>query len=363
MIPQIDLRAQYLSIKTEVDDALLQVAESGRYILGQNVKELEEKISAYCGCRYGVGVASGTDALLLFLVALGIGPDDEIITTPFSFIATADSIALTGATPVFADIDARTFNLSPERVEAAVTAKTKAILSVHLYGQPADMNAIMEIAGRRSLPVIEDCAQAIGAEWDGRQVGSFGDAAAFSFFPTKNLGGFGDGGMIVTDNPDVAEKLRQLRVHGASKKYHHDVLGFNSRLDEIQAAVLLVKLKYLDKWTRLRQERAAQYNALLKDSDVQTPYAAPDVGHVYNQYTIRSSRRDELRDRLKDEEIGTAIYYPIPFHLQKVFAYLGYKEGDFPEAERACAEALSLPIYPELSEKQVQEVCNVILSS
>jgi dTDP-4-amino-4,6-dideoxygalactose transaminase len=361
-VPQLDLKAQYDSIKDELDAVIARVVKSGRFILGPEVEAFEREIAAYCGAAYAVGVASGTDALELALRACGVDSDDEVITTPFSFIATGEAIVRAGAKPVFIDIEPRTFNIDADKIKPAINAKTKTILPVHLFGQPAAMDKIMTLAEEHNLKVVEDCAQAIGAEFSGRRVGSFGDAGALSFFPSKNLGCLGDGGMVVTNNKEVADRVRLLRAHGQTAKYFSEEFGLNSRLDEIQAAVLRVKLKHLNEWTRLRQKRAAWYNSLLKDSNVQTPYTAPDIGHVYNQYTIRSSCRDELRDQLESKEIGTAVYYPVPFHLQKVFAYLGCQEGGFPEAERACTEALSLPIYPELSEAQVQEVCNAVLS-
>lgn len=362
MIPQLDLRAQYEAIKDEIDQAVARVVKSGRYILGPEVEALEKEIASYCEAKFGVGVASGTDALEIALVACGVEPGDEVITTTFSFIATADTIVKTGAIPVFTDINPQTFNLDEDKIEHKITAKTKAIVPVHLYGQPAAMDKIMDLAEEYNLKVIEDCAQAIGAEYNGKKVGSLGDAGCLSFFPSKNLGCMGDGGMVVTSNKGLAEKVGLLRVHGQAGKYQSEMIGFNSRLDEIQAAILRVKLKYLDEWTRLRQEKAALYDELLKDSSVKTPYVASGVRHVFNQYTIRTPKRDELNEWLKKKEIGTAIYYPVPFHLQKVFEYLGYKEGSLPEAEKAAKEVLSLPIYPELTEEQIKEVIEAITS-
>lgn len=350
-------------MRQEIDEALLDVAAGGRYVLGPRVKELEEKVAAYCGCRYGVGVASGTDALLLSLIALGIGPGDEVITSPFTFMATADAIVRTGATPIFVDIDLPTFNINADLVEAAVTSKTKALLPVHLFGQPADMSALMDIAGRHGLRVVEDAAQAIGAEWQGKRVGSFGDAGALSFFPTKNLGCFGDGGMIVTNDSTVAEKARVLRVHGAAKKYHHDLMGFNSRLDEIQAAVLLVKLPYLDKWIKARREISEIYDAALAGSAVAVPYRLPGASHVFNQYTIRYSDRDALAAGLRDKGIATAVYYPVLLTKQPALAWLKLDSDALPAAENAAREVLSLPMYPELSLKDARAVAETILSS
>lgn len=363
MIPQIDLVAGYESIKEQIDRALLDIAKGGRYILGQNVKELEDKIAEYCGCRYGVGVASGTDALLISLVALGVGPGDEVITTPFSFIATADAIVHTGATPVFVDIDPKTFNINTELIESALTPKTKAILPVHLYGQSANMIALMNIASRHNLRVVEDAAQAIGAEWQDKRVGSFGDAGALSFFPTKNLGCFGDGGMIVTNDSTVAEKARILRIHGASKKYIHDMIGFNSRLDEIQAAVLLVKLKHLDRWTEDRRCIADIYNAALESTGITTPFVSPEARHVYNQYTVRSAERDSLAVELRDREIATTVYYPQPLHRQKALLRFKPADNQLPEADRAAREVLSLPMYPEMSKKDAKTVAEIIFAT
>ena len=359
-IPILDLKAQYQSIKDEIDAAVLGVMESGQFVLGPNVKALEAEVAEYVGCRYGIGVASGTDALRLALTALGIGPGDEVITTPFTFVATANTISHTGARPVFVDIDPRTFNIAPAAVEAAITQRTKAIVPVHLYGQPAEMSAIMDIARRHNLYVIEDCAQAIGAEENGRRVGSFGDVACFSFYPTKNLGAYGDGGMVTTNHPQIAERVDVLRRHGGKTKYYHEVLGFNSRLDEIQAALLRVKLRHLDHWQAQRRRVAARYDELLAALDVETPFVRAGVTHVYHQYTIRTPRRDALRQFLKDRGIGTMVYYPLPLHLQKMYQDLGYVEGSLPASEGAAREVLSLPMYPELTEEQIQRVVEAI---
>lgn len=356
MVPQLDLTKQYLSIKEEIDKSVAQVIESGQYILGPEVSALEKEIASYCGAKYGVGVASGTDALKLSLIACGVKSGDEVITTNFSFIATADTIVQVGAVPVFVDINPKTFNIDENAVEKKITSKTKAIVPVHLYGQPAAMDRIMALARERDLKVIEDCAQAIGAEFAGKRVGSFGDAGCLSFFPSKNLGCMGDGGMVVTNDEEVANKVQLLRVHGAKNKYLSTLTGFNSRLDEIQAAVLRVKLKYLDKWTEARQRIAALYNDLLEGSPVQTPHVNLGVRHVFNQYSTRSAKRDELHKWLNEKDIGASVYYPAPFHLQEVFKYLGYQEGDFPESEKAAKEVLSLPIYPELTKQQIEEV-------
>jgi dTDP-4-amino-4,6-dideoxygalactose transaminase len=359
-VPILDLKAQYHFIKDEIDEAVLGVMDSGWFVLGPNVKALEAELAEYVGCQYGVGVASGTDALRLSLEALGIGPGDEVITTPFTFVATANTISHAGARPVFVDIDPHTFNIVPAEIEAAITEHTKAIVPVHLYGQPAQMDAIMDIARRHNLYVIEDCAQAIGADDNGRRVGTFGDVACFSFYPTKNLGAYGDGGMVTTNNPEFAERVDLLRRQGGRNRYFHDVLGFNSRLDEMQAALLRVKLRHLDDWQARRRQIAADYDQLLGELGVETPYLRPDVTHVYHQYTIRVTRRDELHEFLKERSVGSMIYYPLPLHLQKMYNNLGYTEGSLPVSEGAGREVLSLPMYPELSDEQVQRVVDVI---
>ena len=377
MIPILNLKAQYGSIKDEVNAAIAEVLESTQFILGPAVRELEQKVAAYCGCKYGVGVASGTDALRLTLTALNIGPGDEVITTPFTFIATANTISHCGARPVFVDIDPRTYNIDPAAIEAAITEHTKAILPVHLYGQPADMDPIMELAEAHGLYVIEDAAQAIGARHKGQRVGSIGHAGCLSFYPTKNLGAYGDGGMVVTNDAalalwntndsaglalssdystGLAEKVDVLRRQGSKKKYHAEVLGFNSRLDSLQAAILGVKLKYLDDWNEARRQVAQRYNELLAGLPVTMPYESPDVYHVYHQYTIRAEQRDALAAYLKERGIGTMVYYPIPLHLQELYADLGYGEGSLPASEAAGREVLSLPMCPELTEAQQQEV-------
>lgn len=359
-IPILDLKAQYLAYKQEIDAALLGTVAGGQFILGPNVQELEKEVAAYSGCRHAVGVASGTDALLLALTALGIGPGDEVITTPFTFVATASTILHRGAVPVFVDIDPETFNLVPELVERAVTPRTRAIVPVHLFGQPVDMPAIAEIARRHGLKLIEDAAQAIGAEQQGRRAGSWGDMGCFSFYPTKNLGAYGDGGMVTTQVPELAEKVDVLRRQGSRQKYYNEVLGFNSRLDEMQAAVLRVKLRHLDEWTAARQRIAHRYGELLAGSSVQTPVERQGVRHVYHQYTIRAPRRDELQAHLHKQGIGTMVYYPVPLHRMQLYAGLGYGPGSLPESEAAAREVLSLPIYPELTEVQLEEVAEAI---
>ena len=352
MITILDLKAQYESIKDEINAAIAGVLESTQFVLGPAVRDLEQRVAAYCGCNYGVGVASGTDALRLTLTALGIGPGDEVITTPFTFIATANTISHCGARPVFVDIDPRTYNIDPAAIEAAITERTKAIVVVHLYGQPADMHPIMELAEAHGLYVIEDAAQAIGARYKGRRVGSIGHAACLSFYPTKNLGAYGDGGMVVTNNAALAEKVDVLRRQGSKKKYHAEVLGFNSRLDSLQAAILGVKLKYLDEWNEARRRVVQRYNELLAGLPVTTPYESPDAYHVYHQYTIRAPQRDALAAYLKERGIGTMVYYPVPLHLQGLYASLGYDKGNLPVSEAASSEVLSLPMYPELTKAQ-----------
>ncbi|MFV9510483.1 DegT/DnrJ/EryC1/StrS family aminotransferase [Tepidibacillus sp. LV47] len=357
-IPMLDLSEQYQHLKGEIYEALEQVMSSSRFILGENVKKLEKDIAKYSHVAHGIGVANGSDALHISLLACGIQPGDEVITTPFTFFATAGSIARIGAKPVFVDIDPKTFNINPGLIEEKITDKTKAIIPVHLYGQAADMDPILEIAKKYHLAIVEDAAQAIGAEYKGRKIGQFGDTACFSFFPTKNLGAFGDAGMIITNNDELAEKMRVIRVHGSKPKYYHHVLGYNSRLDEMQAAILNVKFPHIDEWNELRRKKAAYYNELLAELDdvVVTPYEEENRYHIYHQYTIRVKDRDALQTYLKEQGISTMIYYPLPLHLQPVFADLGYKEGDFPESEKAAKEVLSLPMYPELKQEQQEYV-------
>jgi len=359
-VPILDLKAQYQSIKDEIDEAVLGVMASGYFVLGPNVKALEAEVAKYVGCQYGVGVASGTDALRLSLEALDIGPGDEVITTPFTFVATANTISHAGARPVFVDIDPHTYNIVPAQIEAAITERTKAVLPVHLYGQPAEMDEIVDIAQRHNLYVIEDCAQAIGAEDDGRRVGSFGDLACFSFYPTKNLGAFGDAGLVTTNDPELAERVTVLRQQGSKTRYYHDVLGFNSRLDEMQAALLRVKLRHLDDWQARRGQIATQYDEALGGLDLEIPLVRPGVTHVYHQYTIRVTRRDDLHEFLQEHGVGSMIYYPLPLHLQKMYDDLGYAEGSLPVSEAAGREVLSLPMYPELTDEQIELVVEVI---
>ncbi len=361
-IPLVDLRAQYESIKDEINDIVGRVIKDGRFILGPEVSAFEEEIAAYQGAKYAVGVASGTDALHLALLANGLNPGDEVITTPFTFISTAEVITHCGARPVFVDIDPNTYNLDPAGIESVITRKTRAILPVHLYGQPADMGSVLEIARKHNIKVIEDCAQALGAEYGGKKVGSMGEAGCFSFFPSKILGAYGDGGMVVTDDASVAEKVRVLRNHGGQSKYHNVVPGFNSRLDELQAAVLRVKLRYLPEWIMKRREKAKLYTRLLeKVEGIEPPREAPHALHVFNYYTIRvKDKRDELQKHLSSQGVATAIYYPVSLHLQEVYKSLGYKSGDMPECEKAQGEVLSLPLYPELTEESIRAIVDII---
>jgi dTDP-4-amino-4,6-dideoxygalactose transaminase len=364
-IPLVDLKAQYNSIKQEITQAIQEVIERGQFILGPEVETFEREIASYCGTKFAVGVASGTDALHLALLACGIKPGDEVITTPFTFIATAEAITQCGAIPIFSDIDPRTYNIDPNKIEKKITPRTKAILPVHLYGQPADMEPILELTKKYKLKVIEDCAQALGAEYKCKKVGSLGDAGCLSFFPSKVLGAYGDGGMVVTNDLKIAERVDMLRNHGCKQKYYHLIPGFNSRLDSIQAAILRVKLRHLDEWIDRRRRNAALYAKLLSGIEAITPPdEMPHRSHIFNYYTVRlgNSRRNrnELREYLNSQGITTAIYYPLSLHLQEVYKPLGYKLGNLPESERAQEKVLSLPMYPELSEKQIEEIAVAI---
>jgi len=362
-VPLLDLKAQYLTIKEEIRSAIDEVLESQIFILGPKVEELEKSIAAYSQTKYGIGVSSGTDALLISLMAIDIQPGDEVITTPFTFFATAGVVARLKARPVFVDIDPVTFNIDPAKIEKAITKKTKAIIPIHLFGQCADMDPIMAIANTHDLSVIEDAAQSIGAEYKGRRAGSIGHLGIFSFFPSKNLGGFGDGGMVVTNDEKLFDKIKILRVHGSRPKYHHKIVGGNFRLDSLQAAILSVKLKYLDDWSHGRQKNADEYDQKFKTSGLiekgltVPPRAIYKNGgdknyHIYNQYTIRTKKRDELQAHLKNNAIGSEIYYPLPLHLQECFKELGYRRGDLPVSEEAAGSVLSIPIYPELTVEQ-----------
>ena len=362
--PFLDLQAQFAGIRAEILAAVIRVLESQHFILGPDVELLERDIARLVGCQSAIGCASGSDALLLALMALEIGPRDEVITTPFTFVATAGSIARLGARPVFVDIDSNDLNLDPSEVVKAITPRTRAIVPVHLFGLPADMDSILEIASLHRLAVVEDAAQAIGARHHGKAVGTMGTVGCFSFFPSKNLGGAGDGGMITTNNPDLAERLRILRAHGSRTKYQYEILGINSRLDSLQAAILRAKLSHLDEWTTARRRNADLYRTLFRDFGldgiVQLPTVIPDRTHVYNQFVIRTSRRDDLREHLRERGIPSEIYYPHPLHLQRAFTYLGYCRNSFPKSEAACSRVLALPIYPELSFDQLQMVVAAI---
>jgi dTDP-4-amino-4,6-dideoxygalactose transaminase len=354
-VPLLDLKEQYRPIREEIRAAIDRVADAQWFINGPEVEGLEREVADYSRAPYGIGVSSGTDALLVALMAIDIQPGDEVITTPYSFFATAGCIARLGARPVFVDIDLESYNLRPELIEGMITPRTRAIMPVHLYGQMAEMDPIMEVARRHNLIVIEDAAQAIGSEYKGRRAGAVGDVGCFSFFPSKNLGGFGDGGMVTASDEKLAGKIRQLRNHGDGPKYYHKFIGGNFRLDALQAAVLRVKLPYLDSWTEGRQRNAERYRALFAAADlpmVNLPVELPERRHIYNQFVIRVPRREELIAHLRERQIGCEVYYPVPLHLQECFAYLGYKAGDFPASEAAANETLALPIYPELTEDQ-----------
>lgn len=363
MIPFVDLKAQYLSIKEEIDSAVIKVLESTQFILGNEVSTFEQEFAQYCNTDYSVALNTGTSALHLALLAAGIGPGDEVITTPFTFVATVAAIVYTGAIPVFVDVDPVSYTIDVAKIEPAITAKTKAILPVHLYGQPADMNPIMEIARRHNLTVIEDAAQAHRAEYKGQRVGSIGDIGCFSFYPGKNLGAYGEGGAIVTSNPEYAQKIKMFRDWGQEKRYHHVFKGYNYRMDGIQGAILRVKLRYLDKWTEARRTLATRYDELLVNSGVITPSVMPYSHHVYHIYAVRTKQRDTLQQNLHQQGIQTGIHYPIPVHLQEAYADLGYKIGDFPCTELAANEVLSLPMYAELSLEQVEIISAAVCES
>jgi len=389
-VPLLDLKAQYLAIKSEIDRALAEVMDSQHFILGPKVQECESGIARYSNCSYAIGVSSGTDALLVCLMAEGIGPGDEVITTPYTFFATAGSIARVGARPVFVDIDPVTYNLDPTQIESKVTANTRAIIPVHLYGQMADMDAVMKVAEKHGLVVIEDAAQAIGAQYKGRSAGAIGHYGCFSFFPSKNLGAAGDGGMVVTNDRQRAEDLMCLRAHGSNPKYYHKVIGGNFRLDALQAAIVSVKLRHLDDWTVGRQQNAKRYDRLFAESGLRIADTSQSAGsissradspvksrfangsphvflpkvatdrHIFNQYVIRMARRDQLKSALEMRGVGTEVYYPVPMHLQECFSYLGYRPGVFPESESAANETLALPIYPELTDEQASYVVRCV---
>lgn len=359
-IQMVDVVGQYKKIKPEVDAAVHRVLDSGNFILGKEVGELERNVAGYLGTSHAVGCASGTDALQVAMMALGIGPGDEVITTPFTFVATAETIAILGARPVYVDIDPKTFNIDVSKIETAITPRTKAIIPVHLYGQACDMDALMAIAQKHKLRVIEDSAQALGAQYKGKKICGFGDIGCISFFPSKNLGAFGDAGMVVTNDVDLAARLRMIIVHGSKERYYHEILGVNSRLDTIQAAILLVKLNYLDQWNNARLQAANRYDSLLTGSGVITPHRAPDRNHIFHQYTIRTPKRDALAQHLNEKGIPFGVYYPVPLHIQKAFSMTGGGVGDFPVSEEAAGDVLSLPMHTELDESQQEFITNTI---
>ena len=359
-VPYLDLRAQYQSIKPEIDGAIAGVLDSGQFVLGSEVTEFEREFADYCGTSHCIALNSGTSALHLALLAAGIGPDDEVITVPFTFVASVAAIAYTGARPVLVDIDPQSFTMDVSAIEAAITPRTKAILVVHLYGQPADMDPIMDIARRHGLVVIEDAAQAHGAKYKGRLVGSIGDMACFSFYPGKNLGAYGEGGAVTTGNPEYARSIRMLRDWGQDAKYHHVLRGFNYRMEAFQGAILRVKLRHLERWTEARRALAGKYNELLGDSGVERPKEMSWARHVYHVYTLRSQDRESLRAALQEEGIQTGVHYPVPVHLQPAYADLGYGRGAFPQAEAAANQVLSIPLYPELSHRAVAEVAAAV---
>lgn len=363
MIPLLDLVAQYHTIKPEIDAAIQGVLESGKFILGPNEQVFESEVAAYLDVKHAIGLASGTDALVIALRAIGVGSGDEVIVPAYSFFATAGCVLTLGAVPVFVDIDPRTYLIDTSLIEKAITAKTRAIIPVHLYGQPADMDEIMAIAARHDLKVIEDNAQAFGAEYKGQKTGAIGHIGCLSFFPSKNLGAYGDAGMITTNDDQLAEKMRMLRVHGWKKKYYPEILGYNSRLDELQAAVLRVKLSHVDGWNARRRELAAYYSQKLAGSGVTVPFEAPDRTHVYHLYVIRSKMRSELKQKLFEQGIASEIYYPQPLHLAQPCRGLGWQEGSLPVSEQASLETLAIPIFPELSSETMFLICSSILSA
>jgi dTDP-4-amino-4,6-dideoxygalactose transaminase len=360
MVPFVDLKAQYHTIQKEIDVAIARVLETSQFVLGQEVSSFEEEFAAYCQARYGVGVNSGTSALHLALLAAGVGPGDEVVTIPFTFVATVAAVCYTGAKPVFVDIEPESFTMDVTQIEKAINKRTKAILPVHLYGQPADMDPILDIARRHKVKVIEDAAQAHGAEYKGKRVGSLGDLGCFSFYPGKNLGAYGEGGMIVTNNPEYARTVRMLRDWGQERKYYHDLKGYNYRLEGMQGAILRVKLRHLEAWIEARRKHAAQYNETLPDRGVQIPKEMPYARHVYHIYGIRTPQREGLQGSLNGKGIQTGIHYPIPVHLQKAYADLGYRNGDFPHSEQAANEVLSLPMFAELTKAQISSVVREI---
>jgi dTDP-4-amino-4,6-dideoxygalactose transaminase len=359
-IHMVDVVGQYKHLQKDIDAGIRHVIDSGMFIHGKEVGEFESAAAKYLGVRHAIACASGTDALQIAMMALGIRPGDEVITTPFTFVATAETIGILGAKPVYVDIQPDSFNIDPGRIEQVITPRTKAIIPVHLYGQPADMDAIMSVSRSRHIPVIEDAAQAMGATYQGKKIGSFGAIGCISFFPSKNLGCFGDGGMMVTDDDSLADHMRTIAAHGSRVRYYHEVLGVNSRLDTIQAAILLAKLPHLDEFNNLRRKAAARYCELLQGIPVSLPVVAPEREHIFHQFTLRARHRDGLAAFLKEQGIPHAIYYPVPLHLQKAFAMSGGKKGDFPCTEKAAEEVISLPMHTELPEEQLQHIAGTI---
>lgn len=362
VIPMLDIKAQHGPIKEEIKQALKDILDSGQFILGPNVRLFEQEVASYYNVEHAVGLASGTDALYLCLKALDIKQGDEVITTPFTFIATAEAITYVGGTPVFVDIDRYTLNMDVSKIEEKITHKTKAIIVVHLFGQPADMDEITELARKYNLKIIEDCAQAFGARYKGRHIGAISDAGCFSFYPSKNLGAYGDGGMMITNHNEIYENVRLLRNHGTVAPYRHRFIGYNSRLDEIQAAILRIKLKHIDEYNGNRRKLANIYTSILNGA-VQCPLEFQDRTHVYHQYTIRTQERDKVAAILRENNISSVVYYPVSLHMQEAFNYLGYKKGDLPESESAADEVLSIPIYPELEPEKAEYIGNVILKA
>ncbi len=360
MVPFVDLRAQHDSLRTELFDTITKIVDTSSFIMGQAVKDFEPRFAEFCGCKHAVGVSSGTSALHLALWALGIGPGDEVITIPHTFIATAEAISMRGARPVFVDIDPESYTMDPSKLEAAITPRTKAIIPVHLYGHPTDMDPLLEIAGKHGLRVVEDCAQAHGAEYKGRRVGTMGDAGCFSFFPGKNIGAMGDAGAVTTNDDAIATKVGKLRNHGREGKYEHEMVGYNERMDTLQAAILNVKLPHLNDWNAARRKHADEYRAALAGVDVVLPTPKPNCTPVYHLFVIRHPKRDDMQKFLKEKGIATGVHYPLPLHLQPAYADLNYKQGDFPATEKAAKEILSLPMYPEMTLAHIEEVAGAI---
>lgn len=362
-VPIANPKAQVVALRKEIDEALALVFDKCNFILGDNVKALEDELPAFCDAKYGISVNSGTDALYIALAACGITKDDEVITTPFTFVATNEAIMILGAKPVYVDIEPNSFNIDVSQIEAAITPKTKAIMPIHLYGQCCDIEAIEKIANKHNLKLVADGAQAVGSKHKGKGIGAYGDASTLSFYPTKNLGGCGDGGMILTNNPEIDKSARSFRFHGMSDTYTYAKIGFCSRLDEIQAAILRVKMKYIAQWNEKRRTNAVYYIDRFKELPIKLPIAQPDNYHIYHQFAIRFNRRDELKEKLTDAGVGSAVFYPSPLHIQEAYAKLGYKQGDFVESEKACKEVLCLPIFPELSDEDRQTVADTVIKA